>query len=42
MYEQRTLQLFLDDMGNAIHRVLDFIQDMSDEEFSKLGVDKFL
>jgi len=33
MYEKRTLQLFLDDMDNAIHRVLDFIQDMSYEEF---------
>ena len=25
--------LFIDDMDNAIHRVLDFIQDMSYEEF---------
>ena len=33
MSERRTLQLFLDDMGNAIHRILYFIQDMTYEEF---------
>jgi len=33
MYEKRTLQLFLDDMDNAIHRILDFIRDMTYEDF---------
>ena len=33
MSEKRTLQLFLDDMDNAIHRILYFIKDMKYEDF---------
>jgi len=33
MSEKRNVHLFLDDMDNAIHRILHFTQDMTYEEF---------
>jgi hypothetical protein len=33
MSEKRNVHLFLDDMNNAIHRILQFTQDMTYEEF---------
>jgi uncharacterized protein with HEPN domain len=33
MSKKMTTQLFFDDIDNAIHRILSFIQDMTYEEF---------